>query len=131
MANLQPRFSESKTVSNTIDDFTPRDSEDFDNWPNLTQAVAYTGKSRPTLHRRILDGTLPSVMVRGEHRVAKGDLDAIFGPVPVLGIHGTPKDESLRLWAKRIARNAPPLRPEQRDVVLAALSDALVVTGDE
>ena len=114
-----------------IDDFTQNDWDDFDTFPTLTQAVPLAGRSRSTLARHVRAGTLPSALVRGEYRVARGDLLALFGPVPSLGIHGAPQDESLRVWAQRMAKAAPPLRPEQRDVVLAALSDALVVKGGE
>ncbi|QZY52248.1 helix-turn-helix domain-containing protein [Leucobacter tenebrionis] len=98
---------------------------------DLTQAVIYTGVSRVTLMRRIADGKLPSQIVNGKHRVSTGDLDALFGPAPVLAGARTADDATLRLWAKRVAEAAPPLRPEQRDVVLSALADALVVTGGE
>lgn len=114
-----------------IDDFDQNDWDDYDTYPTLTQAAPISGMSRSTLARHVRLGSLPSALVRGEYRVARGDLVALFGPVPSLGIHGMPQDESLRVWAQRMAKAAPPLRPEQRDVVLAALADALVVTGGE
>lgn len=98
---------------------------------DLNQAVIYTGVSRITLLRRISEGKLPSSIVNGKHRVSSGDLDALFGPAPVLGSAISPSDETLRLWAQRVAASAPPLRPEQRDVVLSALSEALVTVGGE
>ncbi|GAA2837829.1 hypothetical protein FB468_0717 [Leucobacter komagatae] len=105
-----------------------RDGEDH---LDLTQAVVYTGVSRVTLMRRIADGRLPSQIVNGKHRVSSGDLDALFGPAPVLAGARTADDSTLRLWAKRVAEAAPPLRPEQRDVVLSAFADALITIGGE
>lgn len=96
---------------------------------NLTQAVTYTGLSRITLHRRIADGKLRSQIVNGRHRVALADLDALFGPAPVLGNGREASDETLKEWAARMASVAPPLRPEQRDIVLSAFSAALVTVG--
>lgn len=96
---------------------------------SLTQAVTYTGLSRITLMRRIADGRLPSQIVNKRHRVAVGDLDALFGPAPVLANGREASDETLKLWAARMASVAPPLRPEQRDIVLSAFSAALVTVG--
>lgn len=44
------------------------------------------------------------------------------------GSQAGPTEEGLRAWAERVAAGAPPLRPEQRKVIISAFSSALMNT---
>lgn len=93
----------------------------------LKQAAERGHISIATLNRYIASGRLPAMKMGGKNYVTVGDLDAAIGPVPVLpsgAARGGVTDEGLRAWAERVASTAPPLRPEQRQIIVAAFSSA-------
>jgi excisionase family DNA binding protein len=91
----------------------------------LKEAAAHSGVSLSTINRYIADGKLPAYKMRGKNYVTPGDLEAAFGPVPVIPTSSGVTDEGLRAWAERVAATAPPLRAEQRDIIISAFSTAL------
>ncbi|POH73471.1 helix-turn-helix domain-containing protein [Arthrobacter glacialis] len=89
----------------------------------VQDAAERTGLSVVTLRRYIRDGRLPAVKMRGRVFVTEADLDAAVEPRIIV-----PKTESLQDWAKRMAADAPPFRPEQVDLIMSAF--ATVLGGD-
>lgn len=95
--------------------------------------IAYSGYSSATINRYIKNGLLPAVKAvrdgRRRYFFSPADVDAAFGIQPVLPATEHVSDSTLRTWAQRMAASAPPMRPEQRDVVTAAFTTALSVKG--
>jgi len=87
---------------------------------SLPEASARSGYGVSTLRRHIKDGRLKAVKAKGRIFVRLSDLDAFAEPEPV-----QPSEASLQEWARRMAAKAPAMRPEQRQVILAAFSSAL------
>jgi hypothetical protein len=87
---------------------------------SLPEASERSGYGVSTLRRHIKDGRLKAVKAKGRIFVRLSDLDAFAEPEPV-----QPSEASLQEWARRMAAKAPAMRPEQRQIILAAFSSAL------
>jgi hypothetical protein len=83
-------------------------------------AAERSGYSVITMRRYIRDGRLPAFKIGGRIYITEVDLEAAFAPRPVV-----PKTEDLKCWAERMAASAPPLRPEQHDLIVSAFAAAL------
>ncbi|PDQ35524.1 MAG: hypothetical protein B5766_05515 [Candidatus Lumbricidophila eiseniae] len=114
------------TLVDTTETVTPLSTSDKSlDMLTLKEAAELHRISLATLNRHIANGSLPAFKFHGRNHVTRGDLEAAFGPVPVFPSSSGPTDEGLRTWAERVAASAPPLRPEQRDIIVSAFSAAL------
>ncbi|AOT04723.1 helix-turn-helix domain-containing protein [Arthrobacter sp. U41] len=86
----------------------------------IQAAAERSGFSVITLRRYIRDGRLPAVKIGGKVFVTEANLDASIAPHVIV-----PKTEDLKAWAERMAAAAPPLRPEQRDLIVSTFASAL------
>jgi hypothetical protein len=87
---------------------------------DLNRASERCGRSVITLRRYIQSGRLPAVREGRKLYVNPDELDAAVAPIRVVL-----QDSELTKWARRMAEAAPPIRPEQRDIIVSAFSSAL------
>lgn len=87
---------------------------------DLDHASERSGRSIITLRRYIRAGRLPAIRDGRKLYVVPSELDAAVAPVPVVV-----EQSDLKAWARRMAASAPPIRPEQRDIIVSAFASAL------
>lgn len=93
---------------------------------DLSQAVERSGRSLPTLYRRIHDGSLPAFRDGSKYKVRPSDLDTVFAPRPVIPRDSDERDQSIVEAVERALCATPPLSAERR----AELSSLLSSGGD-
>lgn len=86
---------------------------------DLNTAAQHCGRSVSTLRRYIRAGRLPTVRDGRKLYVAKESLDAAVAPAPV-----AVAESDLKAWVRQMVDAAPPLRPEQCDIILSAFASA-------
>ena len=74
----------------------------------LRDAARHCRVSKSTIHRRVDSGELPAVRVGDHYEVEIADLDALFGPTPVIPRNPHLPDD-IREWAESVAATAPPM----------------------
>ncbi|WIB34431.1 DNA-binding protein [Curtobacterium sp. MCSS17_005] len=87
---------------------------------DLATAGTRSDMSTSLLRYYIRTSRLPAVKIRGKVHVAQADLDEFLAPKPLRVDDGT-----LRAWAEKVAAKAPPLRPEQVDLIVSTFSSVL------
>ncbi|MFS2028717.1 MULTISPECIES: hypothetical protein [unclassified Curtobacterium] len=87
---------------------------------DLATAGAQSAMSASLLRYYIRTSRLPAVKIRGKLHVARADLDDFLAPKPA-----STEDTALRAWAEKVAAKAPPLRPEQVDLIVSTFSSLL------
>lgn len=86
----------------------------------LREIQATYGFSEPTLRRYVAKGKLKAVRFGGRLYFDAEHVREALSPVPA-----RPSDDYVREWARKMAAEAPPLRPEQRDIIVSAFASVI------